>query len=215
MKNNNKIDSIITILKKETKYFKIPSVTMLSKLNISPFHILISTLLSLRTRDETTLEVSEKLFRVAQNPDELLDIPDNKLEKIIYKTGFYRNKAKTLKHVCRELNTRFSGRVPDTLQNLLSIKGIGRKTANLVLIKGFNKYGICVDTHVHRICNRIGLVKTKNADKTELELRKILPEKYWKEINDLMVKYGQNICKPVNPICKECRIIECNYNKSK
>ena len=137
---------------------------------------------------------------------------DKKLEKIIFRTGFYHNKARTLKHVSSVLISEFHGSVPDTLEQLLSIRGIGRKTANLVLIKAFDKPGICVDTHVHRISNRLGLVNTKNADSTELQLRRTLPKIYWKEINDLMVKYGQNICRPTNPKCNICRITDiCPY----
>lgn len=209
MKN---IDIIITNLRKLTKDFIIPSVTSLALDKVSPFEILISTLLSLRTKDETTYDVSMKLFSIANTPEKILDIPDGELEKIIFRTGFYRNKAKTLKHVSSEIINRFSGKVPDTIDELLTIRGVGRKTANLVIIKAFNKPGICVDTHVHRISNRIGLVNTDNADSTEFSLRKDLPAKYWNEINDLLVKHGQNICRPIGPKCNLCNINEyCDF----
>ncbi|PLX20055.1 MAG: endonuclease III [Candidatus Muiribacterium halophilum] len=204
MKN---IDKIIKILKKDTKDFVIPSVTELSeKKDITPYMILVSTLLSLRTKDEITYEVSKRLFDIAKTPEELLEIPIKRLEKIIFKTGFYHNKARTLREVSKEIIENYSGKVPSTIDELTSLKGVGRKTANLVVIKGFDKPGICVDTHVHRISNRLGLVQTKNADKTELALRKDLPKKYWMEINDLLVKYGQNVCRPISPHCKECRL---------
>ena len=206
-------DKTVKILEKETANFTIPSVTSLSENTISPFLILVSTLLSLRTKDEITLQVSLELFKKVQTPKQMLEIDINTLEKIIFKTGFYHNKAKTLKSVSKTLIEKFNGKVPETLDELLSIKGVGRKTANLVLIKAFDKYGICVDTHVHRISNRLGWVKTKNADETELQLREILPLKYWKIINDLLVKYGQNICRPINPDCDNCKITWCPSKK--
>jgi len=214
MKN---IEEIIKILREDTKDFIVPSVTELSeKKEITPFMILVSTLLSLRTKDEITYEVSTKLFDIAKTPSQILGIPVKKLEKIIFKTGFYHNKAKTLRDVSKELIDKYSGEVPSTIKELTSIKGVGRKTANLVVIKGFGKPGICVDTHVHRISNRLGLVKTKNADKTEIALRRDLPKKYWKEINDLLVKYGQNICKPINPRCDKCRLQKyCDFFQEK
>ncbi|MFW5781767.1 MAG: endonuclease III domain-containing protein [Candidatus Muiribacteriaceae bacterium] len=209
------IDRIIRTLQEDTETFTIPSVTSIAG-HSTPFRILVSTLLSLRTKDEVTLEVSLKLFRIADTPEKIISLPVDRLEKLIFPTGFYHNKAKTLKHVSSVIKEKYDGKVPHTLEELTSIKGVGRKTANLVLIKAFDRYGICVDTHVHRICNRLGIVHTDNADKTELALRETLPKKYWKIINDLMVKYGQNICRPVNPHCKECRLSDiCLYFSQK
>ncbi|MCK9225020.1 MAG: endonuclease III [Candidatus Muirbacterium halophilum] len=204
----NNIDTIIIKLRELTENFVIPSVTSMALDKVSPFEILISTLLSLRTKDETTYEVSLKLFEIANTPQKILNITDKELQKIIFKTGFYRNKAKTLKHVSQEIINKYDGNVPDSIEELLTINGIGRKTANLVVIKAYNKPGICVDTHVHRISNRIGFVNTKNADKTEFALRKTLPKKYWCEINDILVKHGQNICRPISPKCNLCNITQ-------
>jgi endonuclease-3 len=128
----------------------------------------------------------------------------NEIEELIYPVGFYRNKARTLHSICRDLIDRFEGKVPDDLDDLLSMKGVGRKTANLVIIMGYDKPGICVDTHVHRICNRFGYVDCKTPDETEMALRRKLPHEHWLEINDLLVTWGQNVCKPISPFCSKC-----------
>ncbi len=171
-----------------------------------PFRVLVSCILSLRTKDEVTMAASERLFALATTPAGLAALDEKTIEEAIYPAGFYRTKAKTLKDVAAELVERHGGAVPKTMEGLLGLKGVGRKTANLVLTMGFGLPGICVDTHVHRITNRWGLVDTKTPDKTEAALRKVLPEKYWIGINDLLVRYGQNICRPVSPFCTRCAL---------
>ena len=172
----------------------------------SPFLVLISCLLSLRTKDETTLPASERLFALAENPVEMLKLPAPEIEKAIYPVGFYKTKARTILNLCRDLLDRFDGQVPSDLETLLTFKGVGRKTANLVLVEGFDKPGICVDTHVHRISNRLGYVRTRTPEETEYALRRKLPVKYWKEYNALLVVWGQNRCKPVSPLCSTCPV---------
>ena len=171
-----------------------------------PFHVLISCLLSLRTKDEVTEKASRRLFQLGKTPQALLKLSIRTIEKAIYPVGFYHTKARTVQGVCRDLLNRFDGRVPDSLEELLSLKGVGRKTANLVVTLAFQKPGICVDTHVHRISNRLGYVKTKTPDQTEMVLRKKLPRRYWIEFNDLLVPFGQNLCKPISPLCSLCPI---------
>ena len=198
---------VIKILRVATKDMT-PALTHSIKKEFGhdPFLILISCLLSLRAKDVVTLPGSRELFKIAKTPQEITNIPIKKLEKIIYKIGFYRNKAKTLHNVSSELIKRFNGKVPDSRKDLLSIKGIGIKTANLVLGEAFNVPAICVDTHVHRVSNRLGLIKTKTVEETEKALEKLLPKKYWIEWNPLIVKWGQNICVPISPKCSECAI---------
>lgn len=201
------LEAVIRILKKETSQFNLPSVSEISRqFNKNPFLVLISCLLSLRTQDKTTSLASFKLFALARTPLEMLKLEVSQIEKAIYPVGFYRVKAKRVKEICRILIDTFSSRVPDTLDELLSLKGVGRKTANLVLTEGFGKLGICVDTHVHRITNRLGLCKTKTPKETEFSLRNKLPKRYWMEYNTLLVAWGQNICKPVSPLCADCAI---------
>ena len=153
-----------------------------------------------------TAEASKRLFALADTPEKMRRISLPTIEKAIYPAGFYHNKARTIVYVCNELLDRFGGKVPDDLDQLLTMKGVGRKTANLVVTLGFDKPGICVDTHVHRISNRFGLVWTKTPDETEMALRKKLPPKYWIEYNDLLVTYGQNVCKPISPLCSQCKV---------
>jgi len=191
---------------------KKPVVTGMSEVGTEPFKVLISTLLSLRTRDEITAKVSKRLYEKIRGPKDILKISLGDLEKLIYPVGFYKTKAKTLRHVCQVLLEKYGGQVPDDLDELLSIKGVGRKTANLVVSLGFNKPGLCIDTHCHRIPNRLGWIITKNALETEMKLRKILPKKYWKLFNDYLVAFGQNICKPVGPKCNSCILkTKCDY----
>ncbi|MCX5803170.1 MAG: endonuclease III [Proteobacteria bacterium] len=186
---------------------KVPAVTKISKKEKgNPFLVLIGTLLSLRTKDELTDKVMERLMQKARTPEEILKLPVEELQKLIYPVGFYRNKSMVLKNVSKIIIENYNGRVPDTIDELLKIKGIGRKTANLVVTEGYNKLGICVDTHVHRISNRIGIVMTKTPYKTEDVLRKVLPKKYWIIYNMLLVSFGRNICKPVSPLCSKCPI---------
>ncbi len=204
--NNSNIDAVIAALKKALKGLPDPSVTLVGKQWRSPFHVLVSCLLSLRTRDETTLPASLRLFAAADSPPKLLRLTVEEIEKIIYPVGFYRTKARVLKGVARDLIEKFDGRVPEAMDDLLTLKGVGRKTANLVLVEGFHRPAICVDTHVHRISNRFGYVRTRTPDETEERLRKKLPKKYWIDYNALLVMWGQNICKPVSPLCSRCAV---------
>ncbi len=171
-----------------------------------PFRVLIACLLSLRTKDETTGPAAARLFDLADTPEAMRRLPAKRIERAIFPVGFYRTKARVLLGVCRDLLERFGGQVPDDIDRLLTLKGVGRKTANLVVTQGFNKPGICVDIHVHRISNRLGYVKTKNPTETETALRKRLPRRYWIGYNDLLVSFGQNICHPVSPRCSQCPV---------
>ncbi len=204
--SNQNIDQVIRILKKEMRDLPDPSVTLVGKKWKDPFLILISCILSLRTKDETTLPASERLFRVATTPRDMLRLTPQRIEKLIYPVGFYRTKARVILGICRDILEKFNGRVPNDLDTLLVMKGVGRKTANLVLTEGFGLPGICVDTHVHRISNRLGYVRTKMPYDTEMMLRKKLPAKYWIDYNALLVTWGQNICKPISPLCSRCGI---------
>lgn len=197
------IHQVVKILKQETKKFlKLPVETYKS----DPFKVLISCLLSLRTKDQLTREISKKLFKVVSTPEDLKNLSIKEIEDLIYPVGFYRTKAKRIKEIAKILIERYNGHPPADLDELLKLKGVGRKTANLVLILGYKKLGICVDTHVHRVINRLGYIKTKNPTQTEFALREKLPEKFWMIINDLLVLWGQNICKPISPYCSICKI---------
>jgi len=200
------VDSAISILKCWRKDWVIPIVTKLAEETRDPFKILISTVISARTKDETTRQASERLFRLADTPGKMLLLSRESIEKAIYPAGFYRTKAKNILALCGALLEKFEGRVPRTLEELITLKGVGRKTANLVLTLAFRKKGICVDTHVHRISNRWGLVKTRTPKETEFALYETLPEKYWIQYNDLLVAFGQNVCNPVSPRCSICRL---------
>ncbi len=203
---NKNIDLIVAILKKALKDLPDPSVTLVGKKWKTPFHVLISCLLSLRTKDQTTLPASERLFALANSPSEMLKLSLEKIEKAIYPVGFYKTKARTIHGVCRDILEKFSSQVPDDLDVLMTMKGVGRKTANLVLTEGFGIKAICVDTHVHRISNRFGYVKTKDPHETESALRKHLPKKFWIDYNAMLVLWGQNVCKPISPWCSCCAI---------
>ncbi|MFX0124055.1 MAG: endonuclease III domain-containing protein [Candidatus Hodarchaeota archaeon] len=210
------IDLVLTRLSQASKELNDPLVTSISKTRKDPFRILIATILSLRTKDEMTFKASQRLFSRADTPTDILAIPLEELEEIIFSVGFYRQKAKTIHEICKRLVEDFAGNVPDTLSELLSFKGVGRKTANLVITKGFDKLGICVDVHVARITQRIGIVPIKgekenqpifhDADRVEIILRQTLPKKWWIPINDILVRWGQNICTPISPKCSQCVI---------
>jgi len=203
----NDISRVIQILRRETEKFSLPSVSQIAiPKKDRPFRVLISCILSLRTKDEVTFPASERLFDRAPDMDSMARLDPKEIEKIIYPVGFYRNKARQIPEICRRLIQEFKKKVPDEIEELLKLKGVGRKTANLVRTVGYGKPGICVDTHVHRISNRLGLVKTKDPHQTEFKLREILPERYWIDYNDLLVTWGQNICKPISPICSRCGI---------
>ncbi len=198
------IDEIVRLLERELRKREIPIVTQLAEKHRDPFEILISTLLSLRTKDEVTAAATERLFALASTPAGMLRRSKDQIQKAIYPVGFYRNKAETIRRVCRELIDRFHSRVPESIEELLTFKGVGRKTANLVVSLGFNGAGICVDTHVHRISNRWGYVHTKNPEETEFALRAKLPPKHWHRFNTLLVAFGRNICRPISPLCSQC-----------
>jgi len=168
--------------------------------------VLVSTIISLRTKDEVTLAASKRLLEKAGNPALLRAMKQSVIEKLIYPCGFYRNKAASLKKIAAILIDQYNAKVPSVMEELLALPGVGRKTANLVLSEGFDINAICVDIHVHRISNRCGWLKSKNPDETEMILREILPQKYWKRINYLLVLYGQRLCRPVSPFCSSCVI---------
>lgn len=200
------LPKMLSVLRRECAQWKQPIVGTFAAGENALFKILVSTLLSLRTQDATTEAASHRLFAVAQTPRAVLKLAEKQIAKLIYPVGFYRTKAKNLKKVCQLLLERHGGEVPHQMEELLALPGVGRKTANLVLTVGHHLPGICVDTHVHRISNRWGLVKTKTPDQTEMALRETLPKRYWIEFNDLLVCYGQNLCQPVSPKCSVCKI---------
>ena len=171
-----------------------------------PFRVLIACILSLRTQDTTTGPAAARLFAQAATPAAMLRLPAARIARLIYPVGFYRTKARVILGICRDLIERFGGRVPDTIDELLTLNGVGRKTANLVVTMGFNKPGICVDTHVHRISNRLGYVRTRTPEETEVALRRRLPRRYWIGYNDLLVAFGQNVCTPISPRCSTCPV---------
>jgi len=198
---------------------KPPRMTALRQLhnveNGDPFNILIGTILSARTKDESTTKVAGKLFAKYKSVKALANAKVRDVEKIIRSIGFYHVKAKRIIEVASIINTKFNGKVPDDLDTLITLPGVGRKTANCVLVYAFEKPAIPVDVHVHRISNRLGLVDTKTPEETEFELMKKVPQRYWLEINDTFVMFGQNICKPISPMCNVCKIKKiCKYYKT-
>jgi endonuclease-3 len=205
MPANTNIDDIIRVLKSSNKRFESSAIAKVSH-ERDPFMVLISCLLSLRTKDEVTSAASKRLFSLAKTPEEMLGLSAADIEDAIYPVGFYRRKSVQIQEISKCLIEQYDSEVPDEIDELLKFKGVGRKTANIVVTFGFGKPGIAVDTHVHRISNRLGLVVTKTPDQTEFELRRILPEEYWRDFNDLLVVHGQNVCTPVSPRCSECLI---------
>ena len=205
-------DSIVSALKKwrntlQKEGKENPSVTTVAeRCKNDPWSVLVSTILSLRTKDEVTLKCSQVLLAKAPTPEKLFALKEEEIAKLAYPAGFYRTKAANLKKIAAILLEQHNGKVPGDLDTLLGLPGVGRKTANLVLIEAFNKYGICVDIHVHRISNRTGWLVSKDPEETEMTLRQILPRKHWKALNPLLVLYGQNICRPVSPFCSRCVI---------
>jgi len=215
----NKMDTphfakALDILETEYPKWKAPVLDLIALNTHDPFRILISTIISLRTKDQVTTVASRKLYAVADTPAEIAKLSVEKIEQLIYPAGFYHTKAKQIKEICRILVNDYDSSVPHTMEELLSFKGVGRKTANLVLALGFNIPAICVDTHVHRITNRLGYVKTSVPEETEFALRKKLPEKYWLRINTLMVAFGQTICIPTIPRCPICKLTFCPSRKA-
>jgi len=203
---NVDIAAVVETLKKTASEWREPIVTEIARTKHDPYLVLISTIISLRTKDEVTREASSRLSKRAATPKKMVKLNPAVIEELIYPAGFYRNKAKTILAVSRDIIDRFGGRVPDSIEDLLTLKGVGRKTANLVVTRGYGLPGICVDTHVHRISNRLGYVSTKTPEETEFALREKLPKEYWIEYNDLLVAFGQNICKPISPICSQCLV---------
>ena len=211
MNEDSKTKKIVKVMNILERYFDYHERTTLNRMrckNEDPFKILISCLLSLRTQDKNTEKASNQLFSVAKTPQEIANINTKKLEKLIYSSGHYKKKARVLKSVSREIIERFNGKVPDSEQELLSIKGIGRKTANIVLAFAFCKPALPIDTHCHRVPNRLGIVKTKKPEQTEYELKKILPKRYWAEFNGIIVLFGKEICQPISPWCSKCPVFK-------
>ena len=187
------------------KGWVVPSVTKISRRH-DPYRVLVSCILSLRTKDKTTIEASKRLFKVADDPRSMLKLNENRIRKLIYPVGFYRNKSRVILGLSRRIIEEYSGRVPDSLEELLKLNGVGRKTANLVLGLGFGIPAICVDTHVHRISNRLGWVKTRTPEQSEYALREIIPRREWIKLNTTLVTFGQNLCLPVSPFCSKCDV---------
>ncbi|MBD3203801.1 endonuclease III [Candidatus Woesearchaeota archaeon] len=201
MVNQKNIVKTIQLLKKEYPEREFPTTK-----KKDPYYVLVSCILSLRTKDEVTYPAAQRLFDLAKTPEEMIELPEEKIKEAIYPVGFYNNKTETIRRISKRLVEECDSKVPDTIEELLKFKGIGRKTANIVITQAFDKLGIAVDTHVNRIPNRLGWIRTKNPGETEKELKKIVPEKYWIELNELLVKHGQNICTPISPKCSECII---------
>lgn len=201
------IHEVISILEDETARWTETALTLVAEqTRRDPFRILIGTVLSLRTKDETTAAACERLFALAEEPAAMADLPEETVDRAIYPVGFHATKARNILEICRILVDEYKGIVPDDIDTLITLPGVGRKTANLVVTIGYGKPGICVDVHVHRISNRWGYIATKNPDRSEFALREKLPSEYWIRYNDLLVMYGQNLCKPVSPFCSRCRL---------
>ena len=201
------IDEMIEILEKEHGSKK-SAMTEVAEIRRDPFMVLVSCILSLRTKDEVTIEASKRLFKLADTMEDLSRLGVEEIEKAIYPVGFYRTKAERIKQISFDLINRYDSKVPDSIEELIKLKGVGRKTANIVITIGFGKLGIAVDTHVHRISNRLGYVSTKKPDDTEFKLRKKLPQRHWIRFNDLLVLHGKSICTPVSPRCSICPIYD-------
>ncbi len=195
------IDKIVKFLKSEYS-----GDEFATKNKRDPFRVLVSCLISLRTKDEVTFEASKRLYKLADSPKKMMNLDVRKIEKAIYPAGFYKTKAKRIKEISKRLVEEHKSKVPSDIDELMKFNGVGRKTANIVITFGYDKPGIAVDTHVHRISNRLGFVNTQNPHDTEFALRKKLPKKYWIVFNELIVRHGQNTCKPIGPKCFECGI---------
>jgi len=210
-KYNVDIDTIYKILKKEIEKYDVPIVDLIQVQTQDPHKVLIATILSARTKDETTSAVCRKLFRKVEKIQDFTKYTIPAIEKMIYPAGFYKTKAKHLKLLPRILKEKFNNILPDTVEELIELPGVGRKTANLVIAVAFKKPGMCVDTHVHRIMNRFGYIQTKNPFESEMALREKLPLKYWEKINKVLVSFGQHLCRPISPHCSKCPIYKyCN-----
>lgn len=195
----------LNIIEKQVGFFNVPSVTVISRKN-DPYLVLVSCVLSLRTKDKTTIEASKRLFAIAHTPQAMARLTLRRIEKLIYPVGFYHNKAKNILCISRRIIDEFSGRVPRSMEALLSLSGVGRKTANLVLGLAYRIPSICVDTHVHRISNRLGWVESEKPEQTESQLKTLFPKRHWIKLNTILVSFGQNICVPVSPFCTKCNV---------
>jgi len=202
------VDEIFILLKKELSQYETPVINRAKRdINDTPFNTLISCVLSLRTKDEVTEKASLQLLKEYNTPEKILKLSEKEIESLIYPVGFYKTKAKRLKEISKSLIENYSSKVPDTFDELLKLKGVGRKTANIVMVYGHKKHGyLPIDTHCHRIPNRLGWIKTKTPEETEVVLKKILPEQYWDDFNDMFVTFGQKICVPISPFCTTCPI---------
>jgi endonuclease-3 len=203
---NVPIGEVVRRLQRSAPGWRRTALAVVSAETADPFRVLVACLLSLRTQDTTTGPAAERLFALGDTPAAMLQLTPRQIERAIYPVGFYRTKARVILRLCRDLLERFAGRVPDDIDALLTLKGVGRKTANLVVTVGYGKPGICVDTHVHRISNRLGYVKTRTPEQTEMALRAKLPRRYWIGYNDLLVTFGQNVCAPISPRCSACPV---------
>ena len=204
MKSKQNIDEIIKRIK-EANLPQTEFVKMMEEFH-DPFKVLICCILSLRTNDKTTYPCSLRMLELGQEPKDFLNIDTQTLANAIYPVGFYKNKAQQIIDISKEIVEKHNSKVPNSIDELVQFKGVGRKTANLVMAKGFDTPAICVDVHVHRISNRLGWVKTSTPDETEMKLREILPKKHWIDFNTLLVTHGQNFCKPQKPNCENCSI---------
>lgn len=206
------IETVIKKVEKYIKRFEDPSVTQISNTRKDPYDVLISCILSLRTRDVTTLEASKRLFKLANTPEKMLRLSDKNVEEAIYPVGFYKTKTRNIRKINKILLEKYSGKVPEKFDDLLELHGVGRKTANIVMVYGFEKEGLPIDVHCHRIPNRLGWIQTKTPDQTEDVLRKILPKRLWSSFNNTFVTFGQNVCKPIGPKCFLCPVEKyCKY----
>lgn len=201
-------DRIFALFQEALKKKKrnLPSVSLIALKMNTPYTVLISTLISLRTKDDVTLAASERLFSLADNPEKMLLLSDEEIEKAIYPAGFYKRKAQNIKEISKTLIEKYDGKVPSTQEELLALPGVGIKTANLTLNLGFNIDAICVDCHVHQIANRIGWIDTKTPEESVDALESIMPRRFWIPLNELLVAYGQNVCLSISPLCSECPI---------
>lgn len=202
------IDKVMNILEKESKKWDVPVVTLIALQEKNPFKVLMSTILSLRTKDEVTIEASKRLYKILKNPEDVLNITDTQIEKAIYPSAFYKRKTIQIRKICNRLINEFNSIVPNDLDILLTFEGVGRKTANLVLSEGYGIDAVCVDTHVFRISNRFGYFDSKNPNETEMDIRKNMPKKYWNDYNTYLVALGQSICRPISPHCTKCPLIK-------
>lgn len=205
-KSKNKIETIYRVVKKEYERNESPISKFVRIRSDNTFRVLVATILSSRTKDEVTSTASMRLFKLAKTPADLKKLSIQQIEKAIFPVGFYKTKARYLKLLPEYLDKFFDGKIPDTLEDLCELPGVGRKTANLVLAEAFGRPAICVDVHVHRISNRLGIVTTKSPYETEIALRRILPKRYWRTWNTYLVSYGQTICTPIKPRCKICKL---------